>query len=93
MSLSRFQLDQQAIIDDQICPKCVVYDNAIIFDWDDDLPGDVQSAPTKLRCHQRLIRAFKQARPEVLVQMEATIDNLPGQCLDIGLVLHLRVFM
>ncbi len=93
MPLGRFQLEQQAIIDDQICPECVVYDNAIIPDWDDDLPGNTQPSFCKHLGEDYFVYAFQQTRTDIGMQPEATIDNDSGDSLQFVIARHLCVLV
>jgi hypothetical protein len=75
----RFDFHDQAIVHQQIDPECVVYDNAIIIQRQDDLSGNGYAATSELGSKQRFVRRFEQAWSQIAVHPVPAIDDLASK--------------
>lgn len=90
--VDRLQLDDQAMFDEQVDLESVVYDNASIIQSDGDLAFDRKASLPESFGHQRFIRTFQQAWPEVIMYMKPAIDHDASYSLQLVYARHLRVF-
>ena len=77
--LDRFEFEQQAILDQNIKPKWLFEDKALVFDFDNALVDCGHLAQAEFADEALLINAFKEARPLKTMDLDGCTDGRMAQ--------------
>ena len=70
-----FDLHDQCVFDDQVCPERIRDGEAVIFNRDRPLPINMIARVRQHRGQECLIHALEQAGPKILMEPEAAVHH------------------
>lgn len=79
----RFYFQDQPVFNQEINPESGIESMAVKFDWNRNLPGNLQSSFFKSPAKNRLINGLEQARAQLAVDGNRFIDNDCGYFVNI----------